>query len=816
MNCGILLMARAVVCIAAATGILLIDPANAYPQQNGFTEHFDAASPNFHMADGWTNGGPFNAGWRADHVTFASGLMSITVDNTPCPSGCSNMPYAAGEYRTNDLYGYGRYEVRMKPAKYSGAMTGALFTYTDCNDGNPWDEIDIEFLGNNTNVLQTNYITNGVGIGSHETVVNLGFDASLAFHTYAFEWTPSYIKWYVDGALKVTEDGSRGALPAHAGRIMLNAWPGTGVNGWLGPFTYTGLFQAQYDWVTFTPIPSVRAQFPYLHSFGADQLSDPHDVAVYAPNDRKQYIFVADSGTEELVRFRFDGHNAIPTLHISANLQGGSIDAVAVNDIPGHCNQGQVYVTEIVGSGFNALIHVFDLDGVVKMDLVPTLAGGFYGPLGIACDTYGNVYVTDRIKGRTLKFNASWFDPSNYNTSLLAVPDRVFDAFAGSPTDVSVDLNGFVHVTYESNRVVRYRPDGALESILVSPGPASPIAGNLWGIDATDPSGHVWVGHGDVQRYAYDMAGVPTQDFESGTSGLSFASGVEYKKFLVLQLTGPGLKTSCQERMFVCDSGHHEIDVFGESTSSAVIPDGAVAWWRLGETHNACPGRLAIVRDSVGVNDGFVTGVFPTPVTCEGAVGSALRFDTLGGMVEVPDAPALNFGTVNFTVEGWLRMRQATGLFTALDKRVGEGAGYSVYVYNGKIGIQINGGSGVYQNWTNANGEVADGGWHHFAFVVSRSTTTITGYVDGVATSGPLSSTLAGLSVTTPASLLIGAHNSSSTHFLGGIDELTLYNRTLSCGEIATIMSAQFAGKQHSYRWAQVSSTYDHFPAYKQ
>ena len=226
---------------------------SAPTQTGGFTENFDAASANFSKSDGWTNGSMFNAGWRADHVTFAGGLMSITVNNTPCPSGCSNMPYAAGEYRSNSMYSHGRYEVRMKPAKYSGAMTGSLFTYTGPTDGNPWDEIDIEFIGKNLNVFQANYFTNGVG--GHETVVNLGFDASAAFHTYAFEWTGSSIKWYVDGVLVVTENGSRGALPTHAGRIMLNAWPAIGVDSWLGPFTYTGPFQAQYDWMKFTPLP---------------------------------------------------------------------------------------------------------------------------------------------------------------------------------------------------------------------------------------------------------------------------------------------------------------------------------------------------------------------------------------------------------------------------------------------------------------------------------------------------------------------------------------------------------------------------------
>lgn len=30
--------------------------------------------------DGWANGSPFDVGWRADHVTFGRGQMTLTLD----------------------------------------------------------------------------------------------------------------------------------------------------------------------------------------------------------------------------------------------------------------------------------------------------------------------------------------------------------------------------------------------------------------------------------------------------------------------------------------------------------------------------------------------------------------------------------------------------------------------------------------------------------------------------------------------------------------------------------------------------------------
>jgi beta-glucanase (GH16 family) len=204
----------------------------------------------FTKADGWTNGAPFNVGWRADHINFANGIMTITLNNSNCPSGCSNTPYASGEYRRNILTGYGLYEASYKAAKASGTVS-SFFTYTGPSDNQPWDEIDFEVLGKNTTQMQLNYFTNGTG--GHETIINLGFDASTGFHTYGIEYRASYIKWYVDGVLVHTETGSRGPLPSHTMKMMMNLWAGTGVDSWLGPFSYTGPLTQQFDWLKYTP-----------------------------------------------------------------------------------------------------------------------------------------------------------------------------------------------------------------------------------------------------------------------------------------------------------------------------------------------------------------------------------------------------------------------------------------------------------------------------------------------------------------------------------------------------------------------------------
>jgi beta-glucanase (GH16 family) len=206
------------------------------------SDQFNAYAASVWQMANWANGSPFNCGFLPDHVTFANGFMTLKLDNT----ASSGKSYSGGEYRTIDTVSYGRFETRMKAAKASGIVS-SFFTYT----GSPWDEIDVEILGKNTSQVQFNYFVNGTG--GHERVVDLGFDASAGYHTYAIDWQPNSINWYVDGVLKHSVTGSPSTLPSHPMQIMMNLWNGIGVDGWLGSFSYTGPLYASYDYVTYTP-----------------------------------------------------------------------------------------------------------------------------------------------------------------------------------------------------------------------------------------------------------------------------------------------------------------------------------------------------------------------------------------------------------------------------------------------------------------------------------------------------------------------------------------------------------------------------------
>ena len=199
------------------------------------------SSKYFFASDGWTNGNPFDCVWRGSNAVLSNGSLQLNL--TADPKGAYR--YAGAEYRTSDHYHYGYYETSMQAIKNDGVVS-SFFTYTGPSEDNPWDEIDIEILGKDTTKVQLNYYTNGVG--NHEYFYDLGFDASQGYHTYGFDWQPDHITWYVDGKAIYT---ARDNIPSTPGRIMMNVWPGIGVDDWLKPFNGNVPLTARYQWVTF-------------------------------------------------------------------------------------------------------------------------------------------------------------------------------------------------------------------------------------------------------------------------------------------------------------------------------------------------------------------------------------------------------------------------------------------------------------------------------------------------------------------------------------------------------------------------------------
>ena len=234
----IVLPVMLVSCFKASPGGDVITPGAL---ENRFTldEHKIAVFANgaphgFFARNDRGNGPPFNCSFMRSNAVIDNGALSLILSE-------GGGGYVGAEYRMWNKTGYGFYSVSMKAAACPGVIS-SFFIY----NGFPWDEIDIEFLGDDTTRVQFNYYTHGVG--GHEYIYNLGYDASKEFHEYAFDWQEDSITWYVDGVAVYRATSN---IPSNPGNIMMNVWNVSDTHAfWAGKFDSSRLpVRAEYQWI---------------------------------------------------------------------------------------------------------------------------------------------------------------------------------------------------------------------------------------------------------------------------------------------------------------------------------------------------------------------------------------------------------------------------------------------------------------------------------------------------------------------------------------------------------------------------------------
>ena len=98
-------------------------------------------------------------------------------------------------YRTQ-AYFYGRFEARVRFAPGEGVVSSFFLWKDGSSSTTSWNELDFEKINSDCR-LQTNIWT---GKGTQNATINTPtFNICNDYHTYAFEWTPDYIAWLIDG-----------------------------------------------------------------------------------------------------------------------------------------------------------------------------------------------------------------------------------------------------------------------------------------------------------------------------------------------------------------------------------------------------------------------------------------------------------------------------------------------------------------------------------------------------------------------------------------------------------------------------------------
>ncbi len=192
-------------------------------------------------------------------------VLMLSIGILSSLAAAQDKDYSGAELYTRDTQMYGKYEARMLMAADSGIVSSMFLYHNDSYLGGeePWVEVDIEILGKKPTSFQSNIIT---GSAEKKTMSEkhhaLDPAANEGYHTYAMEWTPTYVAWIIDGITvrKTMTDsndtkGQVAALIREQG-LRFNLWSSES-EAWVGRFDESHLPLHQYiNWVkvySYTP-----------------------------------------------------------------------------------------------------------------------------------------------------------------------------------------------------------------------------------------------------------------------------------------------------------------------------------------------------------------------------------------------------------------------------------------------------------------------------------------------------------------------------------------------------------------------------------
>ena len=208
----------------------------------------------------------------------------------------------------------------------------------------------------------------------------------------------------------------------------------------------------------------------------------------------------------------------------------------------------------------------------------------------------------------------------------------------------------------------------------------------------------------------------------------------------------------------------------GYNTSDFISPNALIGYWHFDDHFNDSLGNFnATVNGSVRVN---VSGVYNQSVT----------FNSSGFLNETGAMPLLN--TTNMTISLWAYIREAKSqTFLAASGGSCNSAHYSLD-YNGSNVQFVRIGQLGCTTFTSATSLSTDR-WAHIAVTYLFDTGNATFYIDGTNAGSTVSSTSNG-AVGTVVDLRIGS-GVGQLYSNSSIDELMIFNRTLSASEIQEI-----------------------------
>ncbi|HEY1663123.1 MAG TPA: LamG-like jellyroll fold domain-containing protein [Verrucomicrobiae bacterium] len=215
-------------------------------------------------------------------------------------------------------------------------------------------------------------------------------------------------------------------------------------------------------------------------------------------------------------------------------------------------------------------------------------------------------------------------------------------------------------------------------------------------------------------------------------------------------------------------------------------PSGLVGWWK---------GDGNAWDSSSNGNNGVVNGNLSYG---SGEVGQCFLMDGSTAFVHIPASSNMNVGTGGgFSIEGWIDPADVSVEHPMVEWNNGQGYGSHFWISVrgvGNIYANLVDTAGAFHQIVSANGLVQSNVFQHVALTYNKTSGLATLYLNGVMVT---QQNLGNFTPQTSYDLYLGYRPTPDieNYWVGGIDEMSLYNRALSQSEIQAIYNAGSSGK---------------------
>lgn len=221
--------------------------------------------------------------------------------------------------------------------------------------------------------------------------------------------------------------------------------------------------------------------------------------------------------------------------------------------------------------------------------------------------------------------------------------------------------------------------------------------------------------------------------------------------------------------------------IIGKGLSGGGGPSPLVGWWKFDDGS----GSTALDSSPKG-NNGTISG---TPNWVTGHIGGAMQFDG-SNYVAISTPTDFNFDTANpFSISTWV----LGGSYGVILSKYENFTGYQLHTASfdfAQFGLSYFDGSTVFKlTIFTGFGQIPSSGWNHICTTYDGSGTVAGAkiYINGTDKTVTLDDGIAGKSILTTAPFWIGKTWFGEPNISGPMDDMRIYNRVLTGGEIATL-----------------------------